>query len=177
MNRRDAIGALAGSVAGLALPNAARAGGSMATRKVPSNGELPPVIGTWQTFNVGRKPEERLVVEQVLREFVALGAREAEQRLLSLACERGVAVIASRPFMGGDVFRRLHGKPLPGWATDIDCSSWAQLLLKFALSHPVVTCVIPATSKPDHRRDNMRAGYGRMPDQKQRALIVHAVAA
>lgn len=297
MNRRDALCTLAGTVASLSVGAAPAA---MALRKVPSSGELLPVIGmgTWQTFNVGRKPEERLVVEQILREFVALGGRvldsspmygaaeqvagdlaaklgirsklfiastvwtfgreagirqmeesmaklharpidlmqvnnmldadthlatlrewkrkgivrhvgvthytaggheevarliateqvdfvqinysvgerEAEQRLLPLARERGVAVIASRPFVGGDLFRRLRSEPLPGWAADIDCTSWPQLLLKFVVSHPAVTCAIPATSKLEHLRDNMRAGHGRMPDEKQRALIARAAA-
>lgn len=101
----------------------------------------------------------------------SIGEREAEQRLLPLAQERGVAVIANRPFAGGDLFRRVRSKPLPPWAADIDCSSWAQILLKFVVSHPAITCAIPATSKVEHLRDNMKAGYGRMPDAKIRALI------
>lgn len=106
----------------------------------------------------------------------SVGERQAEQRLLPLARERGVAVIANRPFIGGDVFRRLRNKPLPAWAGEIDCSNWAQLLLKFVVSHPAVTCAIPATSKLDHLRENMQAGFGRMPDEKQRARIVRSVA-
>ncbi|HEY0060966.1 MAG TPA: aldo/keto reductase [Telluria sp.] len=102
----------------------------------------------------------------------SVGERQAEQRLLPLARERGVAVLANRPFIGGDVFRRVRSKPLPAWAVEIDCSSWAQLLLKFVVSHPAVTCAIPATSKLEHLRDNMQAGMGRMPDEKQRARIV-----
>lgn len=295
MKRRDVICTLAGAVAGLSGAAPASATAGMASRKVPSSGELLPVIGmgTWQTFNVGPRPEERKVIEQVLSEFVALGGRvldsspmygaaeqvagdlahklgvrskrfiatkvwtfgrdagirqmeesmaklrakpvdlmqvhnmqdvethlatlrewkrqglvrhigvthytagahddvarlimkeqldfiqinysagerEAEKRLLPLARERGVAVIASRPFVGGDVFRRLRNKPLPGWAPELDCSSWPQLLLKFVVSHPAVTCAIPATGKLEHLRDNMQAGHGRMPDEKQRLLI------
>lgn len=106
----------------------------------------------------------------------SVGERQAEQRLLPLARERGVAVIANRPFIGGDVFRRLRNKPLPAWAGEIDCSNWAQLLLKFVVSHPAVTCAIPATSKLDHLRENMQAGFGRMPDEKQRARIARSVA-
>ncbi|HEU4776002.1 MAG TPA: aldo/keto reductase [Telluria sp.] len=105
----------------------------------------------------------------------SVGERHAEQRLLPLARERGVAVIANRPFIGGDVFRRVRSKPLPAWAGEIDCSSWAQLLLKFVVSHPAVTCTIPATSKVEHLRENMQAGFGRMPDEKQRARIVRFV--
>lgn len=106
----------------------------------------------------------------------SVGEREAENRLLPLARERGVAVIANRPFAGGDMFRRVRSKPLPSWASEIDCTSWAQLLLKFVVSHPALTCAIPATSKIDHLRDNMKAGYGRMPDEKMRAMIAAAAA-
>ena len=300
MKRRDVICTLAGAVAGLSAAAPASATAGMDSRKVPSSGELLPVIGmgTWQTFNVGPRPEERKVIEQVLSEFVALGGRvldsspmygaaeqvagdlahklgvrsklfiatkvwtfgrdagirqmeesmaklrarpvdlmqvhnmqdvethlatlrewkrqglvrhigvthytagahddvarlimkeqldfiqinysagerEAEKRLLPLARERGVAVIASRPFVGGDVFRRLRNKPLPGWAPELDCSSWPQLLLKFVVSHPAVTCAIPATGKLEHLRDNMQAGHGRMPDEKQRVLIARQLA-
>ena len=104
----------------------------------------------------------------------SVGEREAERRLLPLAIERGVAVIANRPFVSGDLFLRLRGKPLPSWAAEIDCDSWAQLLLKFVVSHPAITCAIPATSKLEHLRDNMKAGYGRMPDEKMRARIAAA---
>lgn len=104
------------------------------------------------------------------------GEREAEKRILPLALERGIAVIANRPFSGGDLFRRLRGKPLPAWAPDIDCSSWAQILLKFAVSHPAVTCAIPATSRLDHLRDNMGAGRGRMPDAKLRERMAKEAA-
>lgn len=101
----------------------------------------------------------------------SVGEREAEKKLLPLARDRGVAVIANRPFAGGDLFRRVRAKPLPAWAAEIDCTSWAQVLLKFVVSHPAMTCAIPATSKVTHLRDNMQAGYGRMPDEKMRALI------
>ena len=101
----------------------------------------------------------------------SVGEREAERRLLPLAQARGVAVIANRPFAGGDLFRRLRGKPLPAWAAEIDCDSWAQFLLKFVLSHPAITCAIPATSQVGHLRDNMKAASGRLPDGKLRALI------
>lgn len=101
----------------------------------------------------------------------SVGEREAEQRLLPLAIERGVAVIANRPFAGGGLFRRLRDKPLPSWAAEIDCSSWAQVLLKFVVSHPAITCAIPATSKQAHLKDNMQAGYGRIPDESLRARI------
>ncbi len=294
MNRRNAIGALAGVAAGWTGP-AMAASPALMTRKIPSSGELLPVIGlgTWQTFDVGASAQARQPLEAVLSEFARLGGRvldsspmygsseqvagelasklgirkqlfmatkvwttgraagirqmeesmtrlqarpidlmqvhnlhdvsthlatlrewkrqgivrhigvthyaasaheqlvrlitaeavdfiqinysvgerEAEQRLLPLARERGVAVIANRPFVGGELIRSLRATPLPEWAREIDCSSWAQLLLKFVVSHGAITCAIPATSKVSHLRDNMGAGLGRMPDEKQRALI------
>lgn len=106
----------------------------------------------------------------------SVGEREAETRLLPLARERGVAVIANRPFAGGDLFSRLRAKPLPSWAAEIDCDSWAQLLLKFVISHPSITCAIPATSKVTHLRDNMKAAYGRLPDENLRTRIAAEVA-
>ena len=101
----------------------------------------------------------------------SVGEREAERRLLPLARERGIAVIANRPFAGGDLFQRVRSKPLPAWAGEIDCDSWAQLLLKFSVSHPAITCAIPATSRVAHLRDNMKAAYGRLPDEQLRARI------
>jgi diketogulonate reductase-like aldo/keto reductase len=101
----------------------------------------------------------------------SVGEREAERRLLPLAQERGTAVIANRPFAGGDLFARLRRRPLPAWAAEIDADSWAQVLLKFVVSHPAVTCAIPATSRVDHLRDNMKAAFGRLPDAALRARI------
>jgi diketogulonate reductase-like aldo/keto reductase len=116
----------------------------------------------------------KLVASETL-DFVqinySVGEREAENRLLPLAKDRGVAVIANRPFAGGELFGRLRGKPLPVWAKEIGCDSWAQLLLKFVVSHPAVTCAIPATSKVAHLRDNMKAGHGMMPDEEFRRRI------
>ncbi|WP_444812951.1 aldo/keto reductase [Variovorax fucosicus] len=90
--------------------------------------------------------------------------RAAEQRLLPLAAERGVAVIVNMPFGGGGLLRKLRDQPLPGWAAGIGCTSWAQVLLKFVLSHPAVTCTIPGTSRPEHMADNAAAGSGPVPD-------------
>jgi diketogulonate reductase-like aldo/keto reductase len=101
----------------------------------------------------------------------SVGEREAERRLLPLAQERGTAVLANRPFAGGDLFARLRRRPLPAWAAEIDCDSWAQVLLKFVISHPAVTCAIPATSRAAHLRDNMKAAHGRLPDAALRARI------
>ncbi len=101
-----------------------------------------------------------------------LDDREAEQRLLPLAQERGMAVIVNRPFDGGGLFRRVRNQPLPPWAAEIDCANWAQFLLKFVVSHPAVTCAIPATSKVEHMRENMGAGFGRLPDAEMRVRMV-----
>ena len=107
----------------------------------------------------------------------SVGEREAEQRLLPMARERGIAVIVNRPFAGGGLIRRLSAVPLPTWAGEMDCNSWAQLLLKFVVSHPAVTCAIPATANIDHLRDNMTAGGGRMPDENMRARLLATAAA
>ena len=93
----------------------------------------------------------------------ALDDREAERRLLPLAAERGVAVIVNMPFGGGGLLRGLLARPLPPWAAEIGCASWAQLLLKFVLSHPAVTCAIPGTRRREHMEDNARAGVGVVP--------------
>jgi diketogulonate reductase-like aldo/keto reductase len=89
--------------------------------------------------------------------------REAAQRLLPLALERGVAVLVNVPFGGGGLLRRLKNRPLPAWATEIDCTSWSQILLKFALSHPAVSCVIPGSGDAAHMAQNALAGMSAFP--------------
>ncbi len=96
----------------------------------------------------------------------------AERRLLPLARERGVAVLVNHPFEEGGLFARLRGRPLPPWAAQFDCSTWAQFMIKFILSHPAVTCVIPATDKPDHARDDLQAGRGGLPDMARRMQMM-----
>ncbi|MDP3886166.1 aldo/keto reductase [Hydrogenophaga sp.] len=103
--------------------------------------------------------------------------REAEQRLLPLALERRIAVIVNRPFRQGGLLGQLRRHPLPGWAREIDCDGWAQVALKFVVSHPAVTCAIPATSQVAHARQNMGAARGRMPDAALRARMAREVAA
>jgi diketogulonate reductase-like aldo/keto reductase len=123
-------------------------------------------------------------MERILRQerldFVQLpysaGVREAERRLLPAAAETGTAVLVMRPFEEGALLRRVRGRPLPAWAAEIDCASWAQLFLKFILSHPAVTCAIPATSNPDHLADDVGAGVGRMPTGDLRRRIAEAAA-
>jgi aryl-alcohol dehydrogenase-like predicted oxidoreductase len=101
--------------------------------------------------------------------------REAEGRLLPLAMDRGVAVIANRPFAEGALLRRLRSRPLPEWAAELGCRTWAQLLLKFVIAHPAITCAIPATSDVSHLRDNLAAAGGPMPDTAQRRQIAATV--
>ena len=107
----------------------------------------------------------------------AMNDRGAEQRLLPLAADRGIAVLVNQPFGGGDLIRSLRSRPLPDWAAEIGCESWAQILLKFVLGHPAVTCVIPGTSRPQHMQDNARAGTGKMPDQALRQKMAAALSA
>ncbi|HZQ01018.1 MAG TPA: aldo/keto reductase [Reyranella sp.] len=101
----------------------------------------------------------------------------ADRRLLPFARDNGVAVLINLPFGGGGLLRRLAKRPLPGWAAEIDCTSWSQVLLKYVLGHPAVTCVIPGTSKPEHMRDNALAGSGAFPDEAMRQRIVTDVGA
>lgn len=102
----------------------------------------------------------------------SLASTAAERRLLPLAQERQVAVLVNRPFEEGALLERLRSRPLPPWASEFECASWAQLLLKFVLSHPAVTCVIPATDKREHARDDLQAGRGLQPDAAARAKML-----
>lgn len=101
----------------------------------------------------------------------SLASPEAEQRLLPTAAARGVAVIVNQPFETGGMFGRVRGRPVPEWAADFDCTSWAQLFLKYLIAEPAVTCVIPATANRAHMQDDASAGHGRLPDGAQRAQI------
>ncbi len=98
----------------------------------------------------------------------AINDLNAEKRLLKTAQDQGVAVIINRPYNGGTLFRKVKGKTLPSWCAELDINSWGQFFLKYILSHNAVNCVIPGTSKPHHAIDNMNAGYGKLPDEKQR---------
>jgi len=130
------------------------------------------------TTSHGRRHEamEQAIREQQAFDFVqfsySIADREAERRLLPAALEYGKAVIINRPFRTGELFEVVRGKPLPDWAGDIGCSSWAQFLLKFVISHPAVTCAIPATSKVEHLQDNMQALHGPLPDAALRKRMV-----
>jgi diketogulonate reductase-like aldo/keto reductase len=132
------------------------------------------------TTSHGRMHDE---LERALRrepfDFVQLSYnledREAERRLLPLAAERGIAVLVNRPFQLGGLFGKVKGRALPAWAAELGIASWAQLFLKFAISHPAVTCAIPATSKLKHLEDNMAAGFGRLPDPQERQRMIRSV--
>lgn len=128
-----------------------------------AHGELPQI--------------ERLMRSEAL-DFIQipynLADRAVEARILPAAQDTGTAVIVMRPFEEGALFRRVKGRPLPAWAGELDCTSWAQLFLKFIVGHPAVACPIPATADPKHLADNIQAGLGRLPDAKQRRAMIAA---
>jgi diketogulonate reductase-like aldo/keto reductase len=102
----------------------------------------------------------------------SVAERDADRWLLPMCRERGIAVLANRALTTGDLIQRLRGRPLPGIASELGCTTWPQLLLKFVISHPAVTCVIPATGSTGHLRQNMLAGTDPLPTERQRAEIV-----
>jgi diketogulonate reductase-like aldo/keto reductase len=126
------------------------------------------------TTSHGRRHDEILEVieKQKAFDFVqfsySVGDREAERRLLPAAQAQGKAVIINRPFRTGELFERVEGKPVPAWAAEVGCRTWAQYFLKFVISHPAVTCAIPATSSVAHMRENMEALRGPLPNPEQR---------
>jgi|HubBroStandDraft_5_1064220.scaffolds.fasta_scaffold86942_1 diketogulonate reductase-like aldo/keto reductase len=126
-------------------------------------------------------PEVEAVMRSETLDFIqinyAADDRSAEDRILPLAKERGIGVIVNQPFGGGGLIGRLKDQPVPSWAAQIGCTSWAQLLLKFVLAHPAVTCVIPGTGRKQYMIDNVQAGFGAYPDEAMRKQIVAAVGA
>lgn len=129
------------------------------------------------TTSHGRFHEELETALELERfDFVQLSYniadRDVEKRLLPLAAERGTAVLVNRPYQKGELFRAVKGKALPDWSAECDCASWGQFFLKFIISHPAVTCVIPATTRVHHMLDNMGAGFGRLPDARMRARML-----
>jgi diketogulonate reductase-like aldo/keto reductase len=125
------------------------------------------------TTSEGRRHNE---IEEIMRrhplDFVQVSysavERDVEARILPLARDRGIAVVINRPFREGTLIRSVKRQPLPGWAAEADCASWAEFLLKFIVSHPAVVCAIPATTSVAHVRENMGACYGRLPDEPMR---------
>ncbi|MGH7503694.1 MAG: aldo/keto reductase [Longimicrobiales bacterium] len=162
-------------------------GGSIRRLSAATLDEHMEVLHEWKTagrirylgITTSRDPQYE-DTEQAMRDYTldfvqldySMGDRIPEQRLLPLARERGIAVLANRPFTTGNLFSRVAGKPLPAWAAEFDARSWAQFFLKFIVSHPAVTCVIPATNDPAHLRDNMGACTGRLPDEATRARMI-----
>ena len=105
----------------------------------------------------------------------SIAVRSAEERILSVAADRGVGVIVNRPYDGGKLFGAVRGRPLPEWAAEFDCTGWGQFFLKYILGHPAITCVIPATGKIDHLCELVAAGEGRLPDAAERARMAALV--
>jgi diketogulonate reductase-like aldo/keto reductase len=112
------------------------------------------------------------VMKQADLDFIQINyniaTREAADRILPLAIDKGIAVIVNRPYQRGQLFKQVKGKDLPEWSKEFDCKSWGQFFLKYILSHPAVTNTIPATTKPKHMQDNMMAMRGKLPSQAQR---------
>jgi len=126
-------------------------------------------------------PEVEKILKREKLDFLQINYsiidRAADERLLPLARERGVAVVINRPFASGNLFARVRAKPMPDWTGEFDCKSWAQFLLKWILGNGAVTCAIPATGNVRHLEDNMAAGLGRLPDEKTRQRMAEFVAA
>lgn len=127
-------------------------------------------------YTTGALPElARILRAEPGIDFVQLGyslaMRAAEIELLPTAAERGVAVIANQPLERGDLFHRVRQHASPDWTREFNCASWAELFLQYVLAEPAVTCVIPATGNPDHMKDNLGAGFGSLPDPRQREQI------
>lgn len=131
-------------------------------------------------FTVAAQAEVAAIVEREQLDFVQINysatTPQAAERLLPLCADRGVATLVNRAFDDGKIFATLRDRPLPGFAAEIGCTSWAQLLLKYVIAHPAVTCVIPATGKVANLRDNLAAGRGLLPDAALQRRIAAAVA-
>lgn len=104
-----------------------------------------------------------------------IGNRVAEERLLPLAADKGIATLINRPFQRGTLFQKIADQALPDWAQEFDCASWGQFFLKFVAAHPATTCIIPATAKLHHMQDNMAANFGRLPDQATRIRMIDLI--
>ena len=132
-------------------------------------------------YSHGELPQIERIMRSESLDFIQIpynvADRAVEARILPAAADTGTAVLVMRPFEEGALFRQVKGKPLPSWAADIDCTSWAQMFLKFIVGHPAVTCPIPATSDPRHLADNIKGGFGRLPDAAQRKAMIAAVGA
>jgi aryl-alcohol dehydrogenase-like predicted oxidoreductase len=129
-------------------------------------------------------PRQYAEMEDVMRRYpldfiqlnYSLADRAAEESILPLARDRGIAVLVNLPYARGSLFRAVKGKPLPDWAADMDANSWGQIFLKYVISYPAATLPIPGTTSPEHAKDNMAAAYGALPDAKLRAEIENYIA-
>jgi aryl-alcohol dehydrogenase-like predicted oxidoreductase len=139
-------------------------------------GRPHPLLGRVTHYTASAYDELEAVMRSETLDFVqlnySLDDRAAERKLLPLAADRGIAILVNLPFGGGGLLRRLGNRPLPEWAGEMGCTSWAQILLKFVLAHPAVTCAIPGTGNPAHMADNCRAGSGMLPDVALRKRII-----
>lgn len=131
-------------------------------------------------YHEGAHAELEEIVRTRAWDFVqfnySMAEREAEARLLPACADSGTAVIVNRPFSQGGLFPKVKGKEVPAWAAEFDCASWAQFFLKYLLSHPAVTCVIPGTRRVAHLKDNVQAGLGRLPDAAMRRRMAEYLA-
>ncbi len=149
-----------------------------------------PVLREWKTAGTIRylgithyQHSQFDLIEKLMRDesldFIqipfSIVDRDVERRILPAAIDTGTAVLVMTPFESGALFTKVKGKALPAFAAEIDCTSWAQFFLKFVIGHPAVTCPIPATSNPKHIADNLRAGFGRLPDDKLREKMAAAI--
>jgi|GEM_PF-1973931 len=164
--RRKILKLIAGAPAMALIPPAFAAVEPL-RRPIPKTGELLHAVGlgTWQTFDVGGDTAGRAAAGEVLARFVKSGGRMVDSSPMYASSESVV----------GDLFRRVKGRELPGWAEEFDCNSWARFFLKYILGHPAVTCAIPATRNPDYLVDNMGAALGRLPDAAMRRRMVQHV--
>jgi diketogulonate reductase-like aldo/keto reductase len=146
-------------------------------RSWKTDGRLKYIGLTHYTNSAHERLAEIIASEKV--DFIQINYnlidRHAEEKLLPLAKAKDVAVLVNQPFESGSLFQRVKGKRIPEWAAEFDCNSWAQFFLKYILSNPAVTCVIPGTSQPHHMLDNMGAAYGNLPTEKQRQEMVRII--
>jgi len=146
-------------------------------RKMKESGEIEYIGITHSKADAFPAMEKIIVNEPIdFAQFnYSLGEREAENRLLPLCADQGVATIINRPFMRAKLFRSVKGKVLPSWCNDYGIGSWGQFFLKYILSNPAVTNIIPATSKPKNMLDNSLAGIGRIPDSKMKRKMLEVL--
>ena len=144
-------------------------------RRMKEDGTIRYIGITHYTDSSHEELESILMAEQL--DFVqfnySINSRNAEKRLLKIAADRGVATLINRPLAVGSLFGKVEAKPLPPWAAEIGIETWAAYFLKYIIAHPAVTCVIPATGKVEHALDNLKAGFGVLPDETMRKKMIN----